>query len=217
MNALPRKSCLNSQTTVWFSKCLQISVSLISWFPGINLSVATYSYIYTYTLSLLSLLSLVVAWWRILMMEILQLLYSRRYCPVSIPQLVIPCNYSAIPSRPSLQNSTELIESQRQSHIATLSQSVSVSSPIWGSWPDIWFCLTVNILFLGAPSLTRGWVCLLSELMAPAVLVVTSLCGPHRKHRFSVVRFGSVAVEACLSSCCLDTGYVTPFIKNLLP
>jgi hypothetical protein len=28
MNALPRKLCLNSQATVWFSKCLQLSVSV---------------------------------------------------------------------------------------------------------------------------------------------------------------------------------------------
>jgi hypothetical protein len=42
-------------------------------------------------------------------MEIPQLLCSRRYCPANIPQLVIPLNYSAISSHPSLQNSTELI------------------------------------------------------------------------------------------------------------
>jgi hypothetical protein len=42
-------------------------------------------------------------------MEILQLLCSYHYCPVNIPQLVIPINYSAISSQPPLQNSTELI------------------------------------------------------------------------------------------------------------
>jgi hypothetical protein len=26
-----------------------------------------------------------------------------------------------------------------------------VSSPIWGSWPDIYYCLTVTVLFLWAP------------------------------------------------------------------
>jgi hypothetical protein len=41
---------------------------------------------------------------------------------------------------------------QIQSDIATDSQSVSqsvlVSSPIWGSWPDIYYCLTVTVLLL---------------------------------------------------------------------
>jgi hypothetical protein len=40
-----------------------------------------------HTLSHLSLLSLVVFWQRILTVEILQLLCSRRYCPANIPQM----------------------------------------------------------------------------------------------------------------------------------
>jgi hypothetical protein len=30
----------------------------------------------------------------------------------------------------------------------SVSQPVLVSSPIWGSWPDIYYCLTVTVLFL---------------------------------------------------------------------
>jgi hypothetical protein len=40
-----------------------------------------------------------------------------------------------------------------------------VSSPIWGPWPDINYCLTVTVLFCGVPSLTRGRVCLLYMLL----------------------------------------------------
>jgi hypothetical protein len=34
-----------------------------------------------------------------------------------------------------------------QSVSQSVSQSVLVSSPIWGPWPDIYFCLTVTFLF----------------------------------------------------------------------
>jgi hypothetical protein len=41
---------------------------------------------------------------------------------------------------------------QNQSHIATDRQSVLVWSPIWDSWPDIYYCLTVTVLFfVGRP------------------------------------------------------------------
>jgi hypothetical protein len=46
-----------------------------------------------------------------------------------------------------------------------------VSNPIWGSWPDIYYCLTVTVLICGAPSLTRGRVCLLYMLLALASAV----------------------------------------------
>jgi hypothetical protein len=41
----------------------------------------------------------------------------------------------------------------------SVSQSVLVSSPIWGSWPNIYYCLTVTVLLLwGALSDERtGW------------------------------------------------------------
>jgi hypothetical protein len=45
-----------------------------------------------------------------------------------------------------------LSQSQSQNHIATDGQSVSqpnlVSSPIWGSRPDIYYTLTIMVLFL---------------------------------------------------------------------
>jgi hypothetical protein len=50
----------------------------------------------------------------------------------------------------------------------TVSQSVKSwcrSIPIWGSWPDIYYSLTVTVLFCGAPSLMRGRVCLLYTLL----------------------------------------------------
>jgi hypothetical protein len=43
------------------------------------------------------------------------------------------------------------LDSKSKSHCdwRSVSQSVSlVSSPIWGSWPDIYYCLTVTVLFL---------------------------------------------------------------------
>jgi hypothetical protein len=51
----------------------------------------------------------------------------------------------------------------------TVSPWVLVSSPIWGLWPDIYNCLTVTVFFCGAPSLTRGRVCLSSEAL-PALV-----------------------------------------------
>jgi hypothetical protein len=56
-------------------------------------------------------------------------------------------------------------ESESESHCdwRSVSLSVLVSSPVRGSWPDISYFLTISVLSLGvAPSLTRGWVCLLS-------------------------------------------------------
>jgi hypothetical protein len=46
-----------------------------------------------------------------------------------------------------------------------------VSSPICGSWPNMYYSLTVTVLFCEAPSLTRGWVCLLYMLVALASIV----------------------------------------------
>jgi hypothetical protein len=46
----------------------------------------------------------------------------------------------------------------------TVSQYVLVSSPIWGSWPDIYYCLTVTVLFLWvALSVVR--TCLFSYIL----------------------------------------------------
>jgi hypothetical protein len=47
-----------------------------------------------------------------------------------------------------------------------------VSIPIWGSWPDIYCCFdSYGLVFCGAPSLTRGRVCLLGTLLALASAV----------------------------------------------
>jgi hypothetical protein len=43
-----------------------------------------------------------------------------------------------------------------------------VSSPIWGSWSDVYYCLTVTALFLWGVLLKRGRVCLLCMLLALA-------------------------------------------------
>jgi hypothetical protein len=56
-----------------------------------------------------------------------------------------------------------------------------------------------------------------NRLIAPAVLVITSRHGPHRKHRSYIVACVFVAAGTCLPSCCPVTGGITPFIKNPLP
>jgi hypothetical protein len=47
----------------------------------------------------------------------------------------------------------------------TVSLSVLVSSPVWGSWPDIYFEWKLQSCPYGAPSLTRGRVCHLSAIV----------------------------------------------------
>jgi hypothetical protein len=85
-------------------------------------------------------------------MHILQLLWSL-CCPLAnTPQLNCQLNYSAISSLPPLHNSTgSLSKSKSKSHCdwRAVSQQILVSSPIWGSWPDInYYRLTVTVLFL---------------------------------------------------------------------
>jgi hypothetical protein len=48
-------------------------------------------------------------------------------------------------------------ESESESHCdwQSVSLSILVSSPVWGSWPDISYCLTVNVLSLGGRPLWR--------------------------------------------------------------
>jgi hypothetical protein len=51
----------------------------------------------------------------------------------------------------TLNNGTAFwIISKSKSHCDWLlvSQSILVSSPIWGPWPDIYYCLTLTVLFL---------------------------------------------------------------------
>jgi hypothetical protein len=109
---------------------------------------------------------------------------------ITISLVVTTCNYYTITHLHSLQslhssilsvwsichslgifrNLTALLS---QSHIATDGQSVSlVSSPIWGSWPDVNYCFdSYGLVFYGASSLTRGRVCLLYMLLALASAV----------------------------------------------
>jgi hypothetical protein len=50
------------------------------------------------------------------------------------------------------------------SYITTDGQSASLSwyqAPIWGFWPDFYYCQTIVGFWYGVPSLTRGRVCLL--------------------------------------------------------
>jgi hypothetical protein len=48
-----------------------------------------------------------------------------------------------------------------------------------------------------------NWLILLAtELIAPTVLVITSRHRPHRRHRYSIVAFVSVAMGTCLTSHC---------------
>jgi hypothetical protein len=49
-------------------------------------------------------------------------------------------------------------------------QIVMVSSPIWGSWPDIYYCLTVTVLFL--------WGALFDER---TLLSFVYAAGPHQR------------------------------------
>jgi hypothetical protein len=58
-------------------------------------------------------------------------------------------------------------KSKSKSHYdwRSVSLSVLVSSPVWGSWPDICSLFDSYCLVHGrAPSLTRGWVCLIFTL-----------------------------------------------------
>jgi hypothetical protein len=54
------------------------------------------------------------------------------------------------------------------SYITTDGQSASLSwyqAPIWGLWPNVYYCQTIEGFWYGAPSLTRGQVCLLQCTM----------------------------------------------------
>jgi hypothetical protein len=73
----------------------------------------------------------------------------------------IPCWTTTVLNDNLLTNEWLLkSESKSRCDWRSVSHKVLVSSPIWGSWPDI-YCLTVTVLFCGVPSLTRGRVCIL--------------------------------------------------------
>jgi hypothetical protein len=69
------------------------------------------------------------------------------------------------------------LTNKSQSHIATdgwsvsqsVNQSVLVSSPIWGPWPDIYYCLTVTVLLL--------WGSLSDERMGLSFVWLTTATG----------------------------------------
>jgi hypothetical protein len=51
----------------------------------------------------------------------------------------------------------------------SVSQSVLVSSPFWDSWPDfsvLYIYDHIGLSPIGAPSLTRGWICHLSKSLS---------------------------------------------------
>jgi hypothetical protein len=66
---------------------------------------------------------------------------------------------------------------QSQSHVTTDGQSVLVSSPLWGSWPDflVLYSDYYGLCPLGVPSLTRGWICHLSEVFVMSLRIFTLL------------------------------------------
>jgi hypothetical protein len=67
------------------------------------------------------------------------------------------------------------LKTESESYVTTDSQSASLSwnkAPIGGLRPDINYCLTITVLFLWAPSLTRGRVWLLYMLLALASAVL---------------------------------------------
>jgi hypothetical protein len=55
-----------------------------------------------------------------------------------------------------------------------------------------------------------------TEFIAPAVLVITSLHGPHRKHCSSIVALVSIATGTYLPSCCPETALVYSPVSQLL-
>jgi hypothetical protein len=73
----------------------------------------------------------------------------------------IPLHY------PSYLREDSQSESQSESLYdwQSVSLSVLVSSPVWGSWPDIYFEWKLLSCLHGAPSLTRGRVCHLSVIV----------------------------------------------------
>jgi hypothetical protein len=74
----------------------------------------------------------------------------------------------------SITRSQGQSQNQGKIYVTTDGQSASLSwnkAPIWGLRPDIYDCLTITVLFYGAPSLMRGRICLLYMLLALASAV----------------------------------------------
>jgi hypothetical protein len=82
--------------------------------------------------------------------------------------------YSNPPPHGWLIEAVSESESESNCDWRSVTLSILVSSPVRGSWPDIRYCLTVTVLSLGgAPSLTRGWVCRLSESVSSNKSIVS--------------------------------------------
>jgi hypothetical protein len=74
---------------------------------------------------------------------------------------------SPIRDSPNLEGQIPVLlspESESLYDWQSVSMSVLVSSPVWGSWPDIYFDWKLQSCPYGEPSLTRGRVCHLSVI-----------------------------------------------------
>jgi hypothetical protein len=101
--------------------------------------------------------------------------------PGYTPRLCVPSSLPSTIRRATVEvfdlASSRVSRTLNQSYIATdgqsVSQSVLVSSTIWGSWPDIYYCFESYglVFFCGVSSLTRGRVCLLYMLLGLASAV----------------------------------------------
>jgi hypothetical protein len=82
-------------------------------------------------------------------------------------------------------------ETESQSHCdwQSVSRSVLVSSPIWGSWPDICLFRESYSPVYGAPSLTRGRVCLYILIKG---LIKNSASHPERRPSCHIRHFCNV-------------------------
>jgi hypothetical protein len=129
-----------------------------------------------------------------------------KFCLAIVLQLPTQFNTSApnliswqsvVPKFDSSLFSLCLSHSQSQSHIATDGQSVLVSSPIWGSWPD-----TLRPCFCGAPSLTRGRVCLLYMVLALASVVFLRSEPLGTRHRILLSQIWDFSFHSLLRLAC---------------
>jgi hypothetical protein len=104
---------------------------------------------------------------------------------------------------------------QSQSHFATDSQSVLVSSPVWGSWPDMYSWLKVTVVCSQAhiPASRR----LETRLFSTELFFIATSHRPHREHSvltallYSNGSFSIVAARMCLRSRCPTTQVYSVF------
>jgi hypothetical protein len=96
---------------------------------------------------------------------------STRRKPISVPLFLprIPNDVAWGRTRAAMVGSRQLTawameqsESESRYDRRSVGQSVLVSSPIWGSWPEVKYCLTIRVSWSRASPLTKGRVCHLS-------------------------------------------------------